>query len=77
MFRTNLINTTKTLVNKSRTRTASTATATGISTKSQQFIDLESKRGAHNYHPIPVVIERGEGVNVWDVDGKVYYINYI
>ncbi|MGE0567713.1 MAG: ornithine--oxo-acid transaminase [Bacteroidia bacterium] len=41
--------------------------------KTNQLIDLESKYGAHNYHPIPVVLERGEGVFVWDVDGKKYY----
>lgn len=40
---------------------------------SQQAIDLESKYGAHNYHPLPVVLSRGEGVHVWDVDGKKYY----
>src|SRR5437868_4586388 len=42
-------------------------------TKSQYLIDLEDQHGAHNYHPIPVVLERGEGVFVWDVDGKRYY----
>ncbi|MBP7808142.1 MAG: ornithine--oxo-acid transaminase [Bacteroidia bacterium] len=42
-------------------------------TKSQYLIDLEDKHGAHNYHPLPVVLERGEGVFVWDVDGKKYY----
>lgn len=41
--------------------------------KSQNLMDLEDKYGAHNYHPIPVVIEKGEGVFVWDVDGKKYY----
>jgi ornithine--oxo-acid transaminase len=35
--------------------------------------ELENKYGAHNYHPLPVVLERGEGVFVWDVDGKRYY----
>lgn len=39
----------------------------------QYYIDLEERYGAHNYHPIPVVLERGEGVFVWDVDGKRYY----
>jgi ornithine--oxo-acid transaminase len=39
----------------------------------QQNIDLEKKYGAHNYHPLPVVLQRGEGVYVWDVDGKRYY----
>jgi len=39
----------------------------------QQAIDLENKYGAHNYHPLPVVLNRGEGVFVWDVEGKKYY----
>ncbi len=38
-----------------------------------QAIELEDKYGAHNYHPLPVVLSRGEGVYVWDVDGKKYY----
>ncbi len=42
-------------------------------TLSQQAIDLENKYGAHNYHPLPVVLSRGEGVYVWDVEGKKYY----
>ena len=37
------------------------------------FIALEDQHGAHNYHPLPVVLERGEGVLVWDVEGKEYY----
>jgi len=40
---------------------------------SQQAIDLENKYGAHNYHPLPVVLSKGEGVFVWDVEGKKYY----
>lgn len=40
---------------------------------SQYFIDLEDKHGAHNYHPLPVVLDKGEGVFVWDVEGKKYY----
>ncbi|OBX22003.1 ornithine--oxo-acid transaminase [Bizionia sp. APA-3] len=40
---------------------------------SQQAIDLENKYGAHNYHPLPVVLAKGEGVYVWDVEGKKYY----
>ena len=39
----------------------------------QYFIDLENEHGAHNYHPLPVVLEKGEGVFVWDVEGKKYY----
>jgi ornithine--oxo-acid transaminase len=41
--------------------------------KSEQLIALEDKYGAHNYHPLPVVLDRGEGVFVWDVEGKKYY----
>ncbi|RST29302.1 ornithine--oxo-acid transaminase [Chryseobacterium lacus] len=40
---------------------------------SSTFIELEEKYGAHNYHPLPVVLDRGEGVYVWDVKGKKYY----
>ena len=39
----------------------------------KDFIETEDKYGAHNYHPIPVVLSRGEGVFVWDVEGKRYY----
>ncbi len=42
-------------------------------TQSQKAIDLENNYGAHNYHPLPVVLARGEGVYVWDVEGKKYY----
>ena len=41
--------------------------------KTQEYIDREDRYGAHNYHPLPVVLERGEGVFVWDVEGKRYY----
>jgi ornithine--oxo-acid transaminase len=40
---------------------------------SQDLIELEDKYGAHNYHPLPVVLNKGEGVYVWDVEGKKYY----
>lgn len=40
---------------------------------SQEMIQLEDKHGAHNYHPLPVVLAKGEGVFVWDVEGKKYY----
>ncbi len=40
---------------------------------SQEFIELEAKYGAHNYHPLPVVLERGEGPFMWDVEGKRYF----
>jgi ornithine--oxo-acid transaminase len=42
-------------------------------TKSDYLMELEDNYGAHNYHPIPVVLERGNGVLVWDVEGKQYY----
>ena len=41
--------------------------------KTQDYINREDKYGAHNYHPLPVVLERGEGPFVWDVEGKRYY----
>jgi len=42
-------------------------------TRSEELIALEDKYGAHNYHPLPVVLDRGEGVYVWDVEGKKYF----
>ena len=44
-----------------------------LSSKSEVLIEKENQYGAHNYHPLPVVLEKGEGVFVWDVDGKKYY----
>ncbi len=44
-----------------------------LTMSSQDLMKLEDKHGAHNYHPIPVVLSRGEGVYVWDVEGKKYY----
>lgn len=41
--------------------------------KSQYYIDLEDRYGAHNYHPLPVVLCKGKGAKVWDVDGKAYF----
>ena len=41
--------------------------------KTNDYLDLELKYGAHNYHPLPVVLSRGEGIYVWDVEGKKYY----
>jgi len=40
---------------------------------SQELIEIEEKYGAHNYHPLPVVLSKGEGVYVWDVEGKKYF----
>lgn len=48
-------------------------TEKSLSSKSEVLIEKENKYGAHNYHPLPVVLERGEGVYVWDVDEKKYY----
>ncbi|CAA9196205.1 ornithine--oxo-acid transaminase [Flavobacterium collinsii] len=48
-------------------------TENSLSSKSEVLIEKENKYGAHNYHPLPVVLERGEGVYVWDVDGKKYF----
>ncbi len=39
----------------------------------KEYMERENRYGAHNYHPLPVVLERGEGVYVWDVEGKRYY----
>ncbi|MBS1615273.1 MAG: ornithine--oxo-acid transaminase [Bacteroidetes bacterium] len=44
-----------------------------ISEASQHFLNLEERYGAHNYHPLPVVLARGKGVHVWDVDGRRYF----
>ncbi len=44
-----------------------------VNKTSLYFIELEEKHGAHNYHPLPVVLEKGKGVFVWDVEGKKYY----
>lgn len=44
-----------------------------ISAASQHYLELEEQYGAHNYHPLPVVLNRGKGVHVWDVDNKQYY----
>ncbi len=42
-------------------------------TKTQELIALEDKHGAHNYHPLPVVLSKGEGVYLWDVEGEKYF----
>lgn len=48
-------------------------TISSYSDKTRHYLELEEKYGAHNYHPLPVVLQRGLGVHVWDVDGKRYY----
>ena len=45
--------------------------------KSKYYIDLESKYGAHNYHPLPVVLSKGKVFFVWDVEGNKYLIFYL
>ena len=49
------------------------ATVTKEKLTSKESMQLEDKYGAHNYHPLPVVLSKGEGVYVWDVEGKKYY----
>lgn len=44
-----------------------------MSNTPEYYINLEDKYGAHNYHPLPVVLEKGEGIHVWDTDGKKYF----
>ena len=53
-------------------RRFSLAAAEPVKSEAERLIQLEDKHGAHNYHPLPVVLERGEGVHVWDVDGRRY-----
>ncbi len=48
-------------------------TTIDMTSTTQYYIDLEEQYGAHNYHPLPVVLKKGKGVHVWDVDGKLYY----
>ena len=44
-----------------------------LSARTRKFIDLEDRYGAHNYHPLPVVLKKGAGVFLWDVDDKRYF----
>lgn len=48
-------------------------TSTAVPTATQHYLNLEDKYGAHNYHPIPVVLNEGKGVFLWDVEGKRYF----
>ena len=52
---------------------ATTASPTATSARAAELMQLEDQYGAHNYHPLPVVLNRGEGVHLWDVDGKQYF----
>ena len=62
------------LPRKFATRTASLHSRCSLSTvsKTSAAIDLEEAKSAHNYHPIPVVVNRAEGIYMWDVEGKKY-----
>ena len=48
-------------------------TTTNKTLSSQELMELENQHGAHNYHPLGVVLAKGEGVYVWDVEGKQYF----
>jgi len=50
-------------------------TALPVMQSNAALIELEEKHSAHNYHPLPVVLERGEGVYVWDVEGNAISIS--
>ena len=50
-----------------------TDSPTATSARAAELMQLEDQYGAHNYHPLPVVLNRGQGVNLWDVDGKHYF----
>jgi ornithine--oxo-acid transaminase len=52
---------------------SATSAPTTQHSRSQELMALEDQYGAHNYHPLPVVLSRGEGVHLWDVDGKHYF----
>lgn len=57
------------MAQKSQPKEASTTNTS----RSEAVFAREQKYGAHNYHPLPVALSRGEGVHVWDVEGKRYY----
>ena len=57
----------------SATTHATAAQTATDQTRSQELMALEDQYGAHNYHPLPVVLSRGEGVHLWDVEGKHYF----
>ena len=49
------------------------AQSKSVNTQSQKLMDMEERYGAHNYHPLPVVLHKGKGIYVWDVEGKKYF----
>lgn len=63
----------RTTRHSSFTRRFLSADTTGLSDVAKHHVQLEDKHGCHNYHPLPVVIAKGSGVHVWDVDGEQYY----
>lgn len=74
MFHFNITYFISTFVGNLKTKTMEAATKDPmLSEKAKHFIDLEDKCGAHNYHPLPVVLAKAKGVFVWDVDGKKYF----
>ncbi|MBQ9821990.1 MAG: aminotransferase class III-fold pyridoxal phosphate-dependent enzyme, partial [Muribaculaceae bacterium] len=44
-----------------------------LGAKTKSYISMEERYGAHNYHPLPVVLKKGKGIYVWDVEGKKYF----
>jgi hypothetical protein len=64
-------------LSKSCIRRGCTATASATSAKQQQAIDLELEKSAHNYHPIPRVMNKGEGCYLWDIDGQVVFLSLL
>lgn len=65
--------TTKALVTASLKSVASRRSASTLSAAASECIGLEDKHGAHNYHPLPVVLEKGVGTRLFDIDGKEYF----
>jgi ornithine--oxo-acid transaminase len=61
------------IINRCKAFASTKSTAKAISPKTQLIIDRETQYGAANYHPLPVVIQRGSGVYVWDIDGNRYF----
>ena len=49
------------------------STASFSSKTAEELIELEDKHGAHNYHPLPVVLAKGKGTKVWDINGREYF----
>lgn len=56
-----------------KAKNASTSSTPAASSVAESYMKREERYGAHNYKPVPVVIEKAKGVHVWDVDGKHYF----